>query len=97
MALLDPFNPRSVVFQVNRIDQGIATLPVLRRDGILEEPRRLITSLRADLATERAEMLDDKGILAIEQQLLMLANAIAARYFLQGAGQGRAEKITGLA
>ena len=37
MALLDPFNPRSVVFQVNRIDEGIATLPV-RRDGILEEP-----------------------------------------------------------
>ena len=29
MALLDPFNPRSVAFQVNRIDEGIATLPVL--------------------------------------------------------------------
>ena len=61
MALLDPFNPRSVVFQVNRIDEGIATLPVLRRDGILEEPHRLTTSLCADLATERAEMLDDRG------------------------------------
>ena len=97
MALLDPFNPRSVVFQVNRIDRGIETLPVLRRDGILEEPRRLTTALRADLATERAEMLDEMGILAIEQQLLTLANAIAARYFLQGAGQARAEKITGLA
>ncbi|WP_342634541.1 circularly permuted type 2 ATP-grasp protein [Roseiarcus fermentans] len=97
MALLDPFNPRSVVFQVNRIDEGIATLPVLRRDGILEEPRRLTTALRADLDTERAEMLDDARILAIEQRLLLLANAIAARYFLHGAGQGRAEKITGLA
>ncbi len=50
MALLDPFNPRSVVFQVNRIDEHIATLPVLRQDGIFEEPRRLTTSLRADLA-----------------------------------------------
>ena len=57
MALLDPFNPRSVVFQVNRIDEGIATLPVLRRDGILEEPHRLTTSLCAELTTERAETL----------------------------------------
>ena len=97
MALLDPFNPRSVVFQVNRIDEGIATLPVLRRDGILEEPRRLTTQLHAELTTERAEMLDDSRILAIEQRLLALANAIAGRYFLHGPAHGRAEKITGLA
>ena len=44
MALLDPFNPRSVAFQVNRIDEGLGTLPVLRRDGMLEEPRRLTAS-----------------------------------------------------
>src|SRR5271157_6002193 len=61
MALLDPFNPRSVLFQVNRIDEGISTLPDLRRDGILEEPKRLATLLRAELATERAETLDDSG------------------------------------
>jgi uncharacterized alpha-E superfamily protein len=97
MALLDPFNPRSVVFQVNRIDEGIRTLPELRLDGIPEEPRRLTTLLAAELATERAEALDDSRILAIEQRLLDLANAIAARYFLQGAGHGRAEKVTGLA
>ena len=96
MALLDPFNPRSVVFQVNRIDEGIATLPVLRRDGILEEPKRLTTLLGGELATERAETLNDSRILGVEQRLLALANAIAARYFLHGAGQARAEKVTGL-
>ena len=68
MALLDPFNPRSVIFQVNRIDEGIATLPVLRRDGILEEPKRLTTLLSAELTTERPELLNDSRILAIEQQ-----------------------------
>ena len=72
MALLDPFNPRSVAFQVNRIDEGIGTLPVLRRDGMLEEPRRLTTLLRAELTTERAELLDDSRILAIEQGLLYI-------------------------
>ena len=96
MALLDPFNPRSVAFQVNRIDEGLGTLPVLRRDGMLEEPRRLTTLLQAELTTERAESLDDARILAFEQKLLVLANAIAARYFLQGAGESRAEKVTGL-
>ena len=93
MALLDPFNPRSVSFQVNRIDEGISTLPVLRRDGMLEEPRRLTTLLRAELTTERAESLDDARILAVEQGLLTLANAIAARYFLQGAGQVEPKKL----
>src|SRR5262249_41311822 len=63
MALLDPFNPRSVVFQVNRIDEGLRTLPVLRRDGTLEEPRRLTTLLQAELTTERAESVDDARIL----------------------------------
>ena len=97
MAMLDPFNPRSVAFQVNRIAEGIGTLPVLRRDGILEEPKSIATLLRAELETEKAETLNDARVLAVEQRLLTLANAIAARYFLQGAGQGRAEKITGLA
>jgi uncharacterized circularly permuted ATP-grasp superfamily protein/uncharacterized alpha-E superfamily protein len=96
MALLDPFNPRSVAFQVNRIEEGLGTLPVLRRDGMLEEPRRLTTLLQAELTTEHAESLDDARILAFEQKLLALANAIAARYFLQGAGEGRAEKVTRL-
>ena len=97
MALLDPFNPRSVVFQVSRIDEGISTLPVLNRDGILEEPKRLATLLRAELTAERAETLDESRILSVEHRLLALANSIAARYFLQGAAQGRAEKVTGLA
>jgi uncharacterized alpha-E superfamily protein len=97
MALLDPFNPRSVAFQVNRIDEGIASLPVLREDGMLEEPRRLASLLEADLTAQRPESFDESSILSVEQRLLALANAIAGRYFLQGAGQRRAEKTTGLA
>jgi len=97
MALLDPFNPRSVAFQANLIDDHIAGLPVLRQDGVPEEPRRLATLLRAELATDYAERLDDASILAIEQRLMTLAEAIASRYFLQGASHVRAEKVTGLA
>ena len=97
MALLDPFNPRSVAFQVASIDDHIAALPVLRQDGMLEEPRRLSTQLRAELSTEDAENVDDQAILGLEQRLMALAEAIAARYFLQGAHHARAEKVIGLA
>ena len=97
MALLDPFNPRSVGFQVASIDDHIATLPILRQDGMLEEPRRLSTQLRAELATQDAEKIDDSAVLGLEQRLMTLAEAIAARYFLQGANHARAEKVTGLA
>ena len=96
MALLDPFNPRSVAFQVNRIEEGIATLPVLRRDGILEEPKRLTELSQRRTDDGAARVADDSRILAVEQSLLALANAIAARYFLQGANHGRAEKVTGI-
>ena len=64
---------------------------------MLEEPRRLSTQLRAELSTEDAENVDDQAILGLEQRLMALAEAIAARYFLQGAHHARAEKVIGLA
>ncbi len=95
MALLDPYNPRSVAFQTRRIAEHIATLPVLRQDGIPEEPMRLATRLSAELDGETAEKLEDGGILAIENRLTQLAEAIGRRYFLHGAS-ARAEKVMGL-
>jgi uncharacterized alpha-E superfamily protein len=97
MALLDPFNPRSVAFQAKLIAEHIAALPLLRHDGLPEEPMRLATLLSAELAAEYADEIEDQGILAFEQKLAALAEAIAVRYFLQGASQARAEKILGLA
>jgi len=97
MALLDPFNPRSVAFQTKIIVEHIANLPALRNDGIPEEPIRLATLLSAELGAEYADGMEDARILAIEQRLTALAESIASRYFLQGATHARAEKIMGLA
>ncbi len=69
LTLLDPYNPRSVAFQTERIAEHIAALPVLRQDGIPEEPLRLATRLSAELASEIADQLEDAGILAIENQI----------------------------
>jgi len=95
--VLDPFNPRSVAFQIERLDEHLETLPLLSDDGMLETPRRLILQLAAEVATATAPGLDNEKILGFEQSLLGLADAIAARYFLQGPHVARADKSSGLA
>ena len=95
LTLLDPYSPRSVAFQAHRIAEHIAALPVLRQDGVPEEPLRRATRLSAELTSEIADELEDAGILAIENQIAQLADAIGRRYFLHGAS-ARAEKVMGL-
>jgi uncharacterized alpha-E superfamily protein len=97
LALLDPYNPRSVAFQVERLAEHIATLPLLRQDGMLEEPNRIAVHVDADLRTTKAEAVTTEFVLSVERRLLALADAVGARYFLQGAHAAQAEKQVGLA
>ncbi|MGA9826173.1 MAG: alpha-E domain-containing protein, partial [Methylocystis sp.] len=97
MAILDPFNPRSVSFQIARMDDHLAALPALVDDGVMEKPRRLAVRLRAELATEEARGLSPGAILKIEQRLCGLADAIAERYFLAGGDRQRPDKRSQLA
>ncbi len=96
MALLDPYNPRSVAFQVARIAEHLATLPTLRQDGLMEQPLRIATSLQADIAVAEAAKLDAQKIAAFETTLSTLAIAIEERYFLQGKNAVSAEPMKGL-
>ncbi|MBV9065412.1 MAG: circularly permuted type 2 ATP-grasp protein [Methylobacteriaceae bacterium] len=97
MALLDPFNPRSAAFQIKLIDEHLSTLPVIDDNGILEQPRKLAVKLASDIAVTDAMTLDGRQILGFENNLMGLANAIAARYFLQGPNAPRATRQIGLA
>lgn len=81
IAMLDPFNPRSVAFQAMRIDEHLAALPSLRNDGVMEPPRRVSVKLRGDIESEDARRLDASTILAWEQRLMSLADKVAERYF----------------
>jgi uncharacterized circularly permuted ATP-grasp superfamily protein/uncharacterized alpha-E superfamily protein len=83
LVMLDPYNPRSVAFQVERLDAEMAELPTLSDDGMLEEPRRLALKLAAECRTAEASRLDRTSILFFEQLLMGLSNAVADRYFLQ--------------
>jgi uncharacterized circularly permuted ATP-grasp superfamily protein/uncharacterized alpha-E superfamily protein len=97
MVVLDPYNPRSVAFQLAQIDAHLADLPMLGDDGILEAPRRMSMSLNSELAVIEAEELDSNRLLAIEQRIMRLAEAVSSRYFLQGPSATRADKQPDLA
>ena len=57
MVVLDPFNTRSVAFQVFAIRDHLAALPALVRDGMMEEPHRITLSLSVRVETEEAAKL----------------------------------------
>ncbi len=97
MVMLDPFNTRSVAFQVNALNEHISVLPSLQEDGMMEEPDRIIRKLATEVETEDAAHLDVQKMLAFERALMRLSGAIADRFFLQGANAVPTVKLAGLA
>jgi uncharacterized circularly permuted ATP-grasp superfamily protein/uncharacterized alpha-E superfamily protein len=97
LAVLDPYNPRSVAFQVAALNEHIAALPSLKEHGLIERPQRLAVALQATLTTAEASSLDVKSLFALEQDLLNLADAVGLHYFPHGPNASRPEKLTGLA
>ncbi len=80
MVLLDPYNPRSVAFQVERIRERLADLSSLRRDGMPERQTRLVLALSGEIASTEAETLSPA-----------VAEAWEARHVVGGRG-GRAAR-----
>ncbi len=97
MVMLDPFNPRSVRFQLAQIDAHLAALPSLRDDGMLEAPRRLALKLRAEMEVEDASRVDAQRVLEIEQGVMALADALTDRYFIQATEVAPTDEPSGLA
>jgi uncharacterized circularly permuted ATP-grasp superfamily protein/uncharacterized alpha-E superfamily protein len=97
LAVLDPYNPRSVAFQVAALNEHIASLPSLKEHGLIERPQRLAVAVQAMLTTAEASSLDVKALFTLEQDLLNLADAIGLHYFPHGPNASRPEKLTGLA
>ncbi len=91
---LDPGNPRSIAFQVESAVAHLAALPVLADDGMAELQQAEGTALHALLATATATSLDADTLGEIERRLAALSDAIAHRYFLQGAEPLRAGGLT---
>jgi uncharacterized circularly permuted ATP-grasp superfamily protein/uncharacterized alpha-E superfamily protein len=97
MALLDPFNSRSLAFQIQVLKEHLAALPTLVDDGMLEAPMRTLAPLATEVETANAADLDADRVLGFEQALRALSNAIGDRFFLQGANAVPIRKLGGLA
>jgi len=97
MVMLDAFNTRSVAFQVFALKGHLAALPSLLDDGMLEEPNRILLTLATQVETEDAAGLNADKMLTFEQALMRLSNAVADRYFLQGANAVPTIKLAALA
>ena len=48
LVVLDPYNPRSVAFQVSALNDHIASLPTLKEGGLIERPQRLAVAPAGD-------------------------------------------------
>jgi uncharacterized alpha-E superfamily protein len=97
MVMLDPFNTRSLAFQVVTLQEHLAALPSLVDDGMLEAPRRILAVLATEVETADAAALTEERTRRFEDALLGLSGAIADRYFLQGANAVPTVKLGGLA
>ena len=96
MVVLDPFNPRSLAFQLLALKEHLAILPSLLDDGMMEAPRRILVALAADVETRDAEPLTAEDILGFEFELMSLSSAVSDRFFLHGANATPQAKLGGL-
>ena len=97
MVILDPFNTRSLAFQIAAVKEHLASLPSLQADGILEEPSRILLPMAAQVETLNATQLDADTVLTFERLLSRLSDAVADRYFLHGANAVPTARLAALA
>lgn len=83
LILLDADNPRSLVFQVQAINDHIRALPSLTEDNVPERQLLDARAILAPLQSLTADAISDSHLQDIETRLLALSDALSARYFLQ--------------
>ena len=94
LVALDANNPRSLAYQVRCATERLRELPVLGDDGMAEPQQVLSIALAATMATATAAGLDADTLGEAERQLAAVSEAVARRYFLQGAEPLRAAGLT---
>jgi uncharacterized circularly permuted ATP-grasp superfamily protein/uncharacterized alpha-E superfamily protein len=97
MVMLDPFNTRSLAFQIVTLAEHLSSLPSLLEDGMMEEPANILLTLSSEVKTQSAADLNAAKMRKFELALMRLSDAVAARYFLQGANAVPTIKLAGLA
>jgi len=80
LVALDPANPRSVVYQLGRIEAHLASLPKREQDR-LSPPEQVAISLATKLRTSDVSAIDSKVLFDAETTLLKLSDVVTQTYF----------------
>ena len=80
LIMLDPHNPRSVAYQVDRIETHLAALPQHQDTGRLSSVQQIAASIATRLRTADAGQIDGGQILDVENALLKLSEEITSYY-----------------
>ena len=81
LVVLDPNNPRSIAYQMARIEAHLAVLPNRSEENRLSAPEQIATALATQIRTADAATLDEATFTAAEASLMKLANVIGSTYF----------------
>jgi uncharacterized alpha-E superfamily protein len=80
LVMLDPNNPRSVAFQLDRIETHLAALPRRHVAGRLSSVQQIAASIATRLRTADATKIDNALILDVDSALMKLSEAVTAYY-----------------
>jgi uncharacterized circularly permuted ATP-grasp superfamily protein/uncharacterized alpha-E superfamily protein len=81
LVALDPNNPRSIAYQLGRVEVHLATLPKRGDDTRLSAPEQIAIALATKVRTSDAAALDAEAFVEAETSLMKLADVIAVTYF----------------
>ena len=82
LILLDPNNPRSLLFQVEELEAHLSALPMLLETSLPERPLRETRMILAVLRSMDVDGMSEARLQDIELRLLALSDSISQRYFL---------------
>jgi uncharacterized circularly permuted ATP-grasp superfamily protein/uncharacterized alpha-E superfamily protein len=80
LVMLDPNNPRSVAFQLDRIETHLSALPGRNATGRLSPVQQIVASIATRLRTVDAAAIDEASIVDTEQSLMKLSDAVGVAY-----------------
>src|SRR5206468_2197016 len=80
LVALDPNNPRSIVYQLARIETHLAAMPK-RDDGRLTPPEQVAVALATRMRTAEASAIDEPSLREVEAALMKLSDVVGMTYF----------------
>jgi uncharacterized alpha-E superfamily protein len=80
LVVLDPNNPRSMAFQLDRVEAHLSALPGRSATGRLSPVQQIAAALAARLRTADVVAVDEALILEAEEALMRLSDAVTAAY-----------------